>query len=79
MAHSDVIKAQIQFQQQQRDLQESELEMNRSRLELAVLVFTDFNQNFSVVDDFATRAFAPAYGSPDRAPPLVRIPSCGPH
>ncbi len=51
VAHSDVIKAQIQFQQQQRDLQEAELEMNRSRLELAVLVFTDFNQNFSVVDD----------------------------
>jgi outer membrane protein TolC len=54
VAHSDVIKAQIQFQQQQRDLQESELEMNRSRLELAVLVFTDFNENFSVVDDLQT-------------------------
>jgi len=51
VAHSDVIKAQIQFQQQQRDLQEAELEMNRSRLELAVLVFPDFNENFSVVDD----------------------------
>ncbi len=54
VAHSDVIKAQIQFQQQQRDLQEAELEMNRSRLELAVLVFTDFNQNFGVVDDLQT-------------------------
>jgi outer membrane protein TolC len=51
VAHSDVIKAQIQNQQQQRDLQEAELEMNRSRLELAVLVFPDFNENFSVVDD----------------------------
>jgi outer membrane protein TolC len=51
VAHSDVIKAQIQFQQQQRDLQETELEMNRSRLELAVLVFPDFNENFSVVDE----------------------------
>jgi outer membrane protein TolC len=54
VAHSDVIKAQIQFQQQQRDLQESELEMNRSRVELAVLVFTDFKENFSVVDDLQT-------------------------
>jgi outer membrane protein TolC len=54
VAHSDVIKAQIQSQQQERDLQESELEMNRSRLELAVLVFTDFNENFSVVDDLQT-------------------------
>jgi outer membrane protein TolC len=51
VAHSDVIKAQIQTQQQQRDLQEAQLEMERSRLELAVLVFPDFNQNFSVVDD----------------------------
>ncbi len=51
VAHSDVIKAQIQSQQQQRQLQEAELEMNRSRLELAVLVFPDFNENFSVVDD----------------------------
>jgi len=51
VAHSDVIKAQIQYQEQQRNLKEAELEMNRSRLELAVLVFPDFNQNFSVVDD----------------------------
>jgi outer membrane protein TolC len=51
VAHSDVIKAQIQTNQQQRDLQEAQLEMDRSRLELAVLVFTDFNENFSVVDD----------------------------
>ncbi len=54
VAHSDVIKAQIQFQQQRRELQEAELEMNRSRLELAVLVFTDFNENFAVVDDLQT-------------------------
>ena len=51
VAHSDVIKASIQFQQQQRDLQEARLEMGKSRLELAVLLFPDFNENFSVVDD----------------------------
>jgi outer membrane protein len=51
VAHSDVVKAEIQTRQQQRDLQEAELEMGRSRLELAVLVFADFNENFSVVDD----------------------------
>lgn len=51
VAHSDVIKAQIQFQEQERALKEAALEMNRSRLELAVLVFPDFNENFSVVDD----------------------------
>jgi len=61
VAHSDVIKAQIQYQQQQRDLKEAELEMNRSRLELAVLVFADFNQNFSVVDDLQTPESLPPF------------------
>jgi outer membrane protein TolC len=61
VAHSDVIKAQIQSQQQQRDLKEAELEMNRSRLELAVLVFPDFNENFSVVDDLQTPEPLPAF------------------
>jgi outer membrane protein TolC len=51
VAHSDVIKAQIQYQQRQRDLQEAQLEMNKTHLELAVLLFPDFNENFTVVDD----------------------------
>lgn len=51
VAHADVIKAQIQLEEQQRELQEAQLEMDRSRLELAVLVFPDFNENFSIVDD----------------------------
>ena len=54
VAHSDVIKAQIQLQGQQRQLQEAGLDMNRSRLDLAVLVFPDFRQDFSVVDDLQT-------------------------
>ena len=61
VAHSDVIKAQIQFQQQRRELQESELEMNRSRLELAVLVFPDFNENFTVVDDLQAPEPLPSF------------------
>jgi outer membrane protein len=61
VAHSDVIKAQIQFQQQERDLQEAELEMNRSRLELAVLIFPDFNEHFSVVDDLQTPEPLPSF------------------
>jgi outer membrane protein TolC len=51
VAHSDTVKAEIQHQQQQRDLRESELAMNKARLELAVLLFPDFNQNFTIVDD----------------------------
>jgi len=51
VAHADVIKAQIQYQDRQRDLREAQLAMDRARLELAVLIFPDFNQNFTVVDD----------------------------
>jgi outer membrane protein TolC len=58
VAHSDVIKAQIQNQGQQRDLREAQLAMEKSRLDLAVLLFPDFNENFTVVDDL------------DLAPPL---------
>jgi outer membrane protein TolC len=51
VAHSDVIKAQIQFNDRQRDLREAQLAMDKSRLDLAVLLFPDFNLNFTVVDD----------------------------
>jgi outer membrane protein TolC len=61
VAHSDVIKAQIQYNAQQRDLQEAQLEMNRSRLELAVLLFPDFNENFAVVDDLRLPAPIPSF------------------
>ncbi|MGB9073340.1 MAG: TolC family protein [Terriglobales bacterium] len=62
VAHSDVIKAQIQNNQQQRDLQEALLAMNKSRLDLAVLLFPDFNQNFSVVDDLRLPESLPGFG-----------------
>ena len=51
VAHADAIKAQLQLQQQQRALQDAQLEMDRSRLELAVIIFPNFNEDFSTVDD----------------------------
>ncbi len=51
VAHSDSIKAQLQEQQQQRSLRDAEIEMERSRLDLAVMIFPNFNENFSTVDD----------------------------
>jgi outer membrane protein TolC len=51
VAHSDVIKAQIQSNDRQRDLREAQLAMDKARLDLAVLLFPDFNQDFTVVDD----------------------------
>jgi outer membrane protein TolC len=51
VAHSDVVKAQIQVNQRQRDVQEAELTVLRSRLALSVLVYPDFRAEFTVVDD----------------------------
>jgi outer membrane protein TolC len=61
VAHADVIKAKIQSQQQQRDLQEAQLDMERARLDLAVLVFPDFNQDYTVVDDLQTPEPLPSF------------------
>jgi outer membrane protein TolC len=67
VAHADVIKARIQAQQQQRDLQEAQLDMERSRLDLAVLLFSDFNQDFTVVDDLQTPEALPTFAETEAA------------
>ncbi len=51
VAHSDVIKAQIQTNDRQRDLREAQIGMEKARLNLAVIIFPKLNQNFAVVDD----------------------------
>ncbi|HWW16017.1 MAG TPA: TolC family protein [Candidatus Dormibacteraeota bacterium] len=61
VARADVVKASIQAQQRQRDLQEAQLDMQHSRLDLAVLIFSDWNQNFSVVDDLQTPEPLPVF------------------
>jgi len=61
IAHSDTIKAQLQLQQQQRALQDAQLEMERSRLELAVIIFPNFNENFTTVDDLENVEPLPSY------------------
>ncbi len=60
VAHSDVIKAQIQVAQRIRDAQEAELAALKSRLTLGVLVFPDYRDQFSIVDDLQTIAPLPA-------------------
>ena len=67
VAHADTIKARIQAQQQQRDLQESQIAMERSRLDLAVLLFADFNQDFTVVDDLQTPEPLPTFAEVETA------------
>ena len=51
VAHSDVVKAQIQVQQRQRDTQEAELNALKARLGLSVLIFPDYRDQFDIADD----------------------------
>jgi outer membrane protein TolC len=50
VAHSDVIKAQIQADAQQRAVQDVALAADQARLNLAVLVFPNFFQDFTLAD-----------------------------
>ncbi len=54
VARADTIKAEIAFQQQQQAFRDALIAMDSARLTLAVLLFPDLNENFTVVDDLAT-------------------------
>jgi outer membrane protein TolC len=51
VAHSDVIKAELQMQERRRQLQEAQLGLLNARLDFAVLIFTDFNDSFELTED----------------------------
>ena len=61
IAHSDVLKAQIQFDQQKVALQEAQLQMEKDRLTLAVLIFPAFTENFPLVDDLDQGPSLPSF------------------
>jgi len=51
VARSDVIKAELQMLDRERQVQVSELALLNARLDLAVLLFPDFNDRFEAQDD----------------------------
>jgi outer membrane protein TolC len=61
VAHSDAIKAQIQFNDRQRGLQDASLAMDNARLALAVLLFPGLEQNFAVADDLELAIALPSF------------------
>jgi outer membrane protein TolC len=60
VAHADVIKAELQMRDRRRQLQEAELALLNARLDLAVLIFPNFNDNFEVADDIHASAPLPS-------------------
>ncbi len=76
VAHSDVVKAHLQFDQQKLALQEAQLAMDNAHLALAVLLFPTLNENFTAVDDMddmpALPPFADVTGMAERENQDVR-------
>jgi outer membrane protein TolC len=62
VAHSDVIKAELQMNERRRQLQEAQLAFLNARLDLAVLIFPDFNENYEVADDLHSLVPLPTLG-----------------
>jgi outer membrane protein TolC len=61
VAHSDVIKAQIQANDAQRQLQDTKLAEQIARLALAVLLFPNFFQDFALVNDLSAPPALPPH------------------
>jgi outer membrane protein TolC len=58
-AHADVIKAQIQLQQRERDLQDAQVAIEKAKIALGVLIFPNFTADFKVADDLAEAELLP--------------------
>ena len=51
VAHADVIKAELQMNDRRRQLQEAKLTLLNARLDLAVLIFPNFNDSYELADN----------------------------
>jgi outer membrane protein TolC len=60
-ARVDVIKAQLQVQQRQRDLQDAQANLDKARIGFAVILFPNYGQEFTVTDDLDSSPKLPAY------------------
>lgn len=74
VAHSDSIKAELQALDRRRQLKEAQLALLNTRLDLAVVIFPDFRDDFVLTENlFASSALAPleeiqqqaAHGNPE--------------
>lgn len=61
VSHYDVVKAQIQFEQRRRDVEEAQLAIDKARLGFGVLLFPNFGQEYTVTDDLAAAAPLPPF------------------
>jgi outer membrane protein TolC len=83
VAHADVIKAQIDLQQRQRDLKEAQLAVEKSKIALGVLIFPNFSAEFSIIDDLQELALLPpvaeAQAGAAASSPDIKVAQAGLH
>jgi outer membrane protein TolC len=58
-AHADTIKAQIQVQQRQRDVEDARLNVDKAKIALSILIFPSLQQNYEIIDDLQQIAMLP--------------------
>jgi outer membrane protein TolC len=61
VAHSDVIKSELQFSQQKQAYQEAQLVMDNARLALAVMLSPTLNENITAGDDLSSAQDLPPF------------------
>jgi len=61
VARADVVKADLQYQQQLQNYNDLKLAMENARLSLAVMLFPTLNENFTVVDDMDSALALPPF------------------
>jgi outer membrane protein TolC len=60
-ARVDVVKARLQVQQRERDLQDAHVTLDKARIGFAVILFPNYGQAFTVTDDLDNSPKLPAY------------------
>ena len=60
-ARVDVVKARLQVQQRQRDLQDAQVNLDKARIGFAVILFPNYGQAFTVTDDLDSSPKLPPY------------------
>ena len=60
-AHVDTVKAEIQVQHRERDLQDAQATYEKARITFAVLLFADYGQAYTLVDDMDAARPLPTY------------------
>jgi len=62
-AHADVVKAELQYQQQKQSFDDLTLATENARLNLAVMIMTTVTESFTVLDDLETAQILPPFAA----------------